>query len=269
MPNKFTPLLICILFIAARPAGFKSENKEITKTYVHVPAKDANHKGFYISSIEITNKQYRDFLNDLKAKGQTDKLKRAMIDTSIHKSFLGNTQPFISDYFYSHAKDAYPVVNVSEEGAVLYCEWLTEKYNATAKVKVHFALPDEEQWIWAAKGGDAQAIYPWKGNSLKGTSKNLDMCNYKHQASTGKPITDNPSADVTAPSVSFMPNGYGIYNMSGNVAEMLASASYTKGGSWMSGSDQVTITAREDYPDHPGSRPNVGFRPIMITPDGE
>lgn len=156
MQTKFTTPVICLLLISAKPAIFKSENREVTKYYVPVPAKDASHKGFYISSIEITNKQYRDFLNDLRARGETEKLKSAMVDSVKWKSFLGtNNEPYVNYYFQHPAYDNYPVVNVSQQGALLYCQWLTEKYNTTARVKVRFDLPNEEQWVRAAQGGDS------------------------------------------------------------------------------------------------------------------
>ncbi len=272
MQKTFTLIGLSILLIAGKSTGFKTENKEITKTYVHVPAKDATHKGFYISSIEITNKQYRDFLNDLKAKGENDKLKRAMIDTSIQKTFLPNVSPSVADYFFSSAKNNYPVVNVTEEGALLYCDWLTEKYNLAAKIKVRFTLPNEDQWTTAAQGGDTHALYPWKGNSLTietRSSEQVDICNYKHQAITGKTYSNNEKADITAPSLSYTPNAYGIYNMAGNVAEIIVGASYTKGGSWVTTYDKITIASHEDYPDKAHSAPTIGFRPIMLVPDGE
>ena len=272
MQYKFTLIIFCTLLLSASTGTFKSENKEITKYYVHVPAKDADRKGFYISSIEITNKQYRNFLNDLKVKGETDELRRTMVDTSKWKGVLTYNEPYIQKYFQNPAYDSYPVVNISKEGAFLYCEWLTEKYNSSAKVKVHFVLPSEEQWIRAAQGGDTLAVYPWKGTSLtydqKGKWHGNNMCNYKVQKAI-YPGVNNKTADITAPAISYLPNAYGIYNMAGNVAELLSDKNYTKGGSWNSPADKLTIASKEEYAAVPNYKPYVGFRPVMLTSDGK
>ena len=269
MQNKLTLLSSCILFISASSFHFKTENGQLTKYYVHVPGNGLNPNSFYISSIEVTNKQYRDFLNDLRAKGETDKLQKAMVDTSKWDKTLPQPAAFTGFYFQNAAFNEYPVVNVSKEGANLYCKWLTEKYNSSAKTKVQFTLPTEEQWKQAAQGGDNDATYPWKGNTLtyekKGKSANASMCNYRREkvpARAGN--ANNEKADITAPSMSFMPNAYGIYNMSGNVAELLADKNYTKGGSWYSPADKVTINAKEEFYDPTGSGPTIGFRPVMI-----
>ena len=49
--------------------------------------------------------------------------------------------------------------------------------------------------------------------------------------------------------------------MSGNIAEMIKDQNFTKGGSWWSELDYVTINAREN---HVKSSPTVGFRLVMI-----
>jgi sulfatase modifying factor 1 len=267
MQNKITLLAICALLISASSTGFKSENKALTKLFVYVPEQDGQ-KGFYISSTEITNKQYRDFLNDLSANGETEKLHRAMVDSSKWATQLVLNEPYKAYYFRHPAYDNYPVVNITKEGASLYCGWLTEKYNATAKAKVRFALPTEEQWTRAAQGGDASAIYPWKGSTVKyegkGKWNGQMMGNFRHKDVSTAVAVNNSNADVTAPSLSFMPNAYGVYNMAGNVSELLADKDYTKGGSYISSTDKVTIASKEEYGGPAGALPTVGFRPVMI-----
>lgn len=72
-------------------------------------------------------------------------------------------------------------------------------------------------------------------------------------------FTDN--AMTTAPVESYFPNGYGLYNMAGNVSEMLAEKGRTKGGNWNSPGYYLRI----DAPDEFGGQlmepsPYVGFR---------
>ena len=70
-------------------------------------------------------------------------------------------------------------------------------------------------------------------------------------------------ADITAPVKSYFPNGYGLYNMSGNVAEMLIEKPRTNGRSWNSGGIDVKIDAEDEYEGFEGGSPYIGFRYFM------
>ena len=54
------------------------------------------------------------------------------------------------------------------------------------------------------------------------------------------------------------PNDFGLYNMSGNVAEMLSEKGITKGRSWMSTKENIEINARNKYDGV--ALPFIGFR---------
>lgn len=272
MKNLVLTILIALLLISAGQQHFKLEKKQLPQNYVYVPAGIVNGKGvspFYISTTEVRNVEYRDFVDYLYKHGNIADYRTAKIDTSQWESFMAHNEPYAKHYFQHKAYDNYPVVNMTRAGAQLYCQWLTDRYNATAKTKVEFRLPTEAEWILAAKGGDEKAIYPWKGDSItcqkKGKWYGEEMCNFKRENALALTIDRSTgNIDVTAPVMSYFPNAYGIYNMSGNVAELVAEENFTKGGSWADGVGETLIASRDEYRNGVKAAPNVGFRPVVV-----
>lgn len=72
---------------------------------------------------------YTTFLKELKTKGKINELKIAQIDSINCRSPLAYMEPYVELYHTHSAYSEYPVVNISYDGAVLFCNWLTEKYN--------------------------------------------------------------------------------------------------------------------------------------------
>jgi formylglycine-generating enzyme required for sulfatase activity len=100
-------------------------------------------------------------------------------------------------------RENHPVVHISWHDAVAYCEWAGKR------------LPTEAEWEFAARGGLEGKRFVW-GDQLKPNGK------WMANIWQGRFPVENTADDGykgTAPAASFPPNGYGLYDMAGNVWE--------------------------------------------------
>jgi iron(II)-dependent oxidoreductase len=132
-----------------------------------------NVDAFYMDVYEVTNEQYRKF-----------------IEATGHPAPTCWNDPNLNE-------PKQPVVDVTWDDAMAYCQWVGER------------LPTEAEWEKSAKGGLVGKLYAY------GDDISHDKANYF--GTDGKDTWSKP-----APVGSFVPNGYGLYDMVGNVWEWCA-----------------------------------------------
>ena len=194
--------------------------------------------------------------------------------------------PMHQDYFYHQAFNDYPVVGVSWMQAKAFCKWRTKKKNDFLNSKrkptqvPQFRLATEAEWEYAARGGLENATYPW-GGPYTTTDRGCFLANFK-------PTRGNYAVDgalYTVEAKSYPPNDFGLYNMSGNVAEWTntaySEASYyigstmnpnveidknhrkvIRGGSWKDVAYFLEVSTR-DYEYADSARSYIGFRTVQ------
>lgn len=157
------------------------------------PGHDVTLEAFDIDAREVTTRQYRRFLE---AASRDHRYCHPLEPPG-----KDHTPKYWADPDYT--RDALPVVGVDWFDAYAYAAWAGK------------ALPTEAQWERAARGGLESAAFPWGDgeNSERVANTNLEA---------GERAVDLPEADhghAPKPVGSFAPNGFGVYDATGNVEE--------------------------------------------------
>jgi formylglycine-generating enzyme required for sulfatase activity len=227
---------------------FSAENPDRIKPD-ELPAHEVALDGFWMDSTELTNRQFDEFVRMTKYVTFAEKevtpeeLARSGIDPKLianktikpgsmcfNPAFSGKALVLQKEHVplweyevwkYVDGADwrhpdgpessitdrmDHPVVHVSWEDAVAYCRWAGKE------------LPTEAQWEYAARGGLKNDKYPWGAEREPGGKY---QCNYWQGAFPAERLNLD-GHQATAPAKAFPPNGYGLYEMSGNVWEWCA-----------------------------------------------
>ncbi len=154
---------------------------------------------------------------------------------------------------YPSEKEKHPVVFISWYAAKAYAEWAGKK------------LPTEEQWEYAARGGQQGMDYPW-GNEFRSYLAQFHRSDIEGTVRVG----------------SYTINAFGLNDMAGNAREWTADGyelyqeseasdplpninnhwKVVRGGSWKSNIDKLKVSTREKVPPN-RSLADLGFRCVV------
>lgn len=216
------------------------------------PQHQVKLSAFFVDKYEVTNAQFAAFLRK-HSEWMADRIPAAFNNGNYLKDWNGDQFP--AD------KGNHPVVNVSWYAAVAYCQSLGRR------------LPSEAEWEYAARGGLRNKTFPWGDQAVDKTRANFGGSELK----------------TTAPVGQYRPNGYGLFDMAGNVWEytadewgaysdenqinpvagrnffvdssfmVISSRRVIRGGSYGGAPLNLRVTYRDSHPAN-GAQPFVGFR---------
>ena len=270
-----------------KKAMLKALEKMDKKKFAYIPSGEFEHNGkmtsvqsFVIQTTEVSNLEYRTFLFDLLMQNRKEEFLRGKPDQQQWNTLPGGLHSKMVEYYFSHpAYDNYPVVNISREGAEMYCVWLTEELEKVADEKKKsfyhpIRLPVRAEWVKATSIEVNKQPYPWNGPFMR-NKDGLFLANFKQTPNEMAIQGSNKaySTDVTAPVNAYFPNDYGAHNLSGNVAEMVyndiqSKSAGTAGGGWMNSAEELKILGPDPYAGITSPHPCIGFRVVMTVTGG-
>ena len=206
----------------------------------------------FFDETEITNFNWGEYLywKKIHFGDSSREYKASLPDTLVWLDSSAYNKPYVEYYFSHPAYRNYPVVGISYEQAVDFCKWRTDRVlelhahqhkKDYIPNKFQYRLPTKAEWETVAKAGyDEKTFKIFESKKYKGMARaNLTRPYVKNTA----PQSDN--ADVTAPVYSYWANSYGLWQIIGNVSEMISEKGIAKGGSWHDKENEVSV--EKDY----------------------
>jgi formylglycine-generating enzyme required for sulfatase activity len=271
----------------------KMWRKKSSKICVEVPSGSFDFKGtkmemnsFYMQRGEVSNIEYRTFINDLILEGRTKDFQIAIPKQSNWSEKEGAEFDWLKELEGKYSVDSYydvfPVNNVSRAAVNMYCIWLQNQLNKTINKEVTIRLPYNYEWIYAGTEGGMKKHYSWGWDQVF----NQHGCYVANFWINDRELPSFTDCEIlgkdafssfwwrtgkripTSPVTYYWPNKWGLLDMNGNVAEMVNYKDQTikygaLGGGWLSNADEIKFNAPDPYIGLTEPHLNIGFRVVM------
>lgn len=222
----------------------------------------------FVDECEISNFSWQEYETWTKTKygAYSPEYLDVLPDTLVWLEKNSYNEPYVQYYYRHPAYKNYPVVGISYEQALLFCKWRTERVKELmclskkyGIIDFEYQLPSKQQWEFISNNG--LGCFANDGRNEKGqlTSNHVWV---PHDSSEAKKGYNYDNADVTAPVYSYWKNLFGLYNIIGNVAEMVKEKGISKGGSWRSRLEECRVGNDITY-----NKPTawLGFRCVCLV----
>ena len=248
-------------------------------------------KPLYLGACEVTRGQFRQFVDatDYKTDAETDARGGWGYTGVEERPFRRDPQYTWRDTGFPQSAE-HPVVNVSWNDAVAFCEWLSRKEGKT------YALPTEAQWEYACRAGtetrfchgdDAEGLAETGNVSDASANEKFALWMTINKVDREKmgTATHRDGYVFTSPVGCFRANAFGLYDMHGNVWDWCVdwdgadyyrdsptddprgpvegSSRIRRGGSWLHSDSYARSAQRRRYPPDGRNSP-IGFRVALL-----
>ena len=220
---------------------------------------------FFADETEISNFSWQEYEFSIKNKfgSFSPEHLSTLPDTLVWRHKMTSNEPYVKYYYRHPAYKGYPVVGISYEQATAFCKWRTERVKEFYYIKnkkeltIEYRLPTKAEWELLSsvppyylneavnKKGEAMFNHRWMSDSI-----------WKKYFEQHKKYPD-----VTTNVCSFEKNIFGLYNIYGNVAEMVSEKGVSKGGSWRNLSEECRAGKAIPYTEPTAW---LGFRCVCV-----
>jgi formylglycine-generating enzyme required for sulfatase activity len=214
-------------------------------------------ENFFVDQYEVSNLNWIEYISWTKGTYgvNSEEYQTVLPDTLVWRKPKAYNEPYV-EYYHKHpAYHNYPMVGISYEQAIAFCKWRSDRVNEKIYIKENkidykpgdvypdapkvyqYRLPTKAEWEKIAKVGYSERLAQ---KLEKKKYRNAEKTNFLNKNDTDTEEL-NHKGDITTKVDAYWPNALGVYNVFGNVAEMVAEKGIAKGGGWIHSEESVTL----------------------------